>query len=61
MNKERLIQYDEGMAFSPQCVTCGRYVKPDKSIKIDAMGQPRGRNCTCKKCGRSKMLFRGYA
>lgn len=61
MSEEKHISYGSGATFIPKCVTCGRYVKADLSIKYnDIEGLSDKPNCTCSKCGRSKMLFQGF-
>lgn len=63
---ERYISYDgeeEGDAtFIPKCVKCSRYVKADDSIKVHAWdGLLKDvPNATCKRCGRTQMLFQGF-
>ena len=47
--------------FIPVCIQCSRFVKPDKSIKTNEItGLIDKPNATCKKCGRTKMLFEGF-
>jgi hypothetical protein len=49
--------------FIPVCETCGRFVKPDKTIKITESGYgtlTKEPNATCSKCGRVQMLFEGF-
>lgn len=58
-NVRRLV-YGEGAHFIPVCKTCARFVKADAEILFDAWEQPKGENATCKKCGRTEMLFEGY-
>ena len=55
-----LIAFGDGMTFVRRCETCNRFVKPCKRVKVDGQGQPRGNNATCRKCGRTRMLFIGY-
>lgn len=52
--------YGEGMTFVPVCKHCFRFVKADEEVITDAWDQPKGPNATCKKCGRTEMLFEGY-
>ncbi len=56
----RRITYAGGAVFIPKCEKCGKYVKPDKSIKIISTGLKDEPNATCSKCGRTKMLFEGF-
>lgn len=55
----RRVQYGTA-TFVPVCEKCGRFVKADEFISLDYQEQPRGKNATCKKCGRTKMLFKGH-
>ena len=57
----RRIQYGEGATFVPVCEKCGRFVKADKSIFINYEdGLKDCPNATCRKCGRTKMIFEGF-
>ena len=61
----RRIAYDcgEGVQaiFIPVCEKCGRFIKADKTIKVnESSGLKDEPNATCKKCGRIKMLFEGF-
>jgi hypothetical protein len=61
----RRIVYDGGddgkAVYIPVCINCGRFVKVDKYITINGLGQIKDRpNATCKKCGRVKMPFEGW-
>ncbi len=57
----RRITYGEGATFIPVCAKCGKFVKADESIKIsDIFGISLEPNATCKKCGRTTMLFEGF-
>lgn len=59
--KELRVQYEGGATFVRHCITCGRYVKPDRTIKEnDEAGLHPGPNATCKKCGRTRMIFEGF-
>jgi len=62
MNKdERYIQYEEGVTFIPKCEQCGQYVVADKNIFVnDQTGLSDKPNATCKKCGRTHMIFMGF-
>jgi hypothetical protein len=47
--------------FVPVCEKCGRFVKADKTIFVnEADGLSKEPNATCKKCGRTRMLFEGF-
>ncbi len=57
----RRIQYESGAVFIPVCEKCLRFVKSDKTIKVnDECGLHPGPNCDCSKCGRSRMIFEGF-
>ena len=57
----RRISYKSGAQFIPVCEKCGRYVKPNKSIKVnDSTGLKDEPNAKCSKCGNTKMLFEGF-
>ena len=57
----RRIQYESGATFVPVCEKCGRFVKHDKVIYLNGLGELRDEpTATCKKCGRIKMLFEGF-
>jgi DNA-directed RNA polymerase subunit RPC12/RpoP len=53
---------DGGTAsFVPVCAKCGRFVKADKSIFTNEItGLSDKPNATCKRCGRTHMLFEGF-
>ena len=57
----RRISYKGGAQFVPVCEKCGRFVTADEKIKMSEIGgladEP---NATCKKCGRTYMLFEGF-
>jgi DNA-directed RNA polymerase subunit M/transcription elongation factor TFIIS len=59
-NVRRIRYGDEGATFIPICEKCGKFVKPDKTIRDNGHGPLNEPNATCKKCGRTKMLFEGY-
>jgi len=60
-NTRRIVYGDEGATFIPVCAQCGRYVKADKTIKISEIsGVGLEPNATCKKCGRTQMVFEGF-
>lgn len=50
----------EGACFVPVCERCGRYVRPDPTIKCNEHGLHPGSNATCSKCGRTRMPFEGF-
>lgn len=56
----RRVCYDEGAVFVPVCKLCGRFVKADAVVFISGSGLRSGPNATCKKCGRTEMLFEGF-
>lgn len=59
----RRVVYDpdgECATFIPVCMQCGRYVKADDSIQMNANGLRKQPNATCSKCGRVEMLFEGF-
>jgi len=59
--KTRRQNYEGGAQFIPVCETCGRYVKADDTIKVNEItGLSPEPNATCKKCGRTKMIFEGF-
>ena len=63
MENERYISYDpdgENLVFVPKCIKCGQYVKADKIVWSSGAGLRSGPNATCKKCGRTEMLFQGF-
>lgn len=53
--------YDGGATFIPVCDKCGSFVKADKEILINGMGElSKEPNATCKKDGRTHMIFEGF-
>jgi RNA polymerase subunit RPABC4/transcription elongation factor Spt4 len=57
----RRITYGEGATFVPVCERCGRFVKPDQFILVNEVdGLKDQPNATCRKCGRTKMVFEGF-
>lgn len=47
--------------FIPVCENCHKFVKPDEKIKVNEIkGLSEEHNATCKKCGRTKMIFEGF-
>jgi hypothetical protein len=57
----RRIQYEGGATFVPVCEKCHRFVKPDKTILTNEIeGLKDKPKATCKRCGRTKMLFEGF-
>lgn len=57
---EAYIQYEGGATFVRRCEKCKRFVKPDDAIWINEYGLKDEPNATCKKCGRTKMIFLGF-
>ena len=56
----RRVCYDDA-TFVSVCEACGRFVKADKNVYLDGLGELIDKpNATCKKCGRTKMLFEGF-
>lgn len=53
---------DVGATFVPVCPHCGRFVKADKNIGVNSLGEcdETKSNATCSKCGRIAMPFEGY-
>jgi len=57
----RRVVYDGGATFVPVCAVCLRFVKADKTILVNEwLGLKDQPNATCRKCGRTKMLFEGF-
>lgn len=57
----RRIIYDSGATFIPVCETCKRYVKADETIRVsEGEGLADEPNATCRRCGRTKMIFEGF-
>lgn len=57
----RRVVYESGASFVPVCERCGRYVKADETIMVsEGRGLADQPNATCKRCGRTKMLFEGF-
>lgn len=55
------IQYEGGATFVPVCERCGRFVKPNKTIRASPKRSLKDEpNATCSKCGPTKMVFRGF-
>ena len=46
--------------FVPVCSKCGRFVKPNKTIRANCAGLKDEPNAKCSKCGDTKMLFEGF-
>ena len=53
-------QEGEEAVFIPVCEKCGKFVKADADIQVNDNGLKDEPNATCKKCGRTKMLFEGF-
>jgi hypothetical protein len=60
MNESPIITFGDGMTFERRCSKCNRFVKAAKRVTTGADGQPVGNNATCRRCGRTRMLFIGY-
>ena len=58
----RRVSYKGGATFVPVCMKCGRYVKADEVIHVNGCdgGLIKKPNATCKKCGRTEMVFEGF-
>lgn len=58
----RVTYGDTGAQFVPVCPQCGRFVKADWILSVDAEGRvkPDEPNATCSQCGRVAMPFEGY-
>jgi len=55
------ITYDGGATFIRVCNKCGRFVKADRTIKVnESVGLSKDANADCTKCGRTHMLFQGF-
>ena len=60
VDTKRII-YNGGATFIPVCDKCGRFVKPDETIKTNEItGLSKEPNTTCSKCGRGHMIFEGF-
>lgn len=59
-NMRRICYGEDNATFIPVCEKCGRFVKADKTVRFGSEGPPETPNATCKKCGRTSMLFEGY-
>ena len=54
-------ELEEGAHFIPVCEKCRRFVKRDTVVTFTYNGPPvDAPNASCKKCGRTKMIFEGY-
>ena len=49
-----------GATFVPVCVSCGRFIKADDSVRFQGDTIAEGPNATCSRCGRVEMLFEGF-
>lgn len=60
----RRVCYKGGAVFVPVCQNCNRFVKADDTVYFKGSdgeyGLADGPNATCKKCGRTEMLFEGF-
>ena len=64
-NLRRIIYPDEtgqigDAIFIPVCQICGRFVKANKTIKVNEAGIKKEPNAICKKCGDVNMPFEGF-
>ena len=60
-NFRRICYGDEGATFIPVCEICKRFVKADETVRFNGLGELADEpNATCKKHGRTKMIFEGY-
>jgi methionyl-tRNA synthetase len=58
---KRIVYGEQGATFVPVCEKCGRFVKPDKTVKVsEGRGLATEPNSTCKHCGRVNMPFEGF-
>jgi hypothetical protein len=47
--------------FIPVCIKCGRFVKPNETIRTnEIVGLAPETNAKCKKCGNTAMIFEGF-
>lgn len=54
-------QYEGGETFIPVCPVCSRFVKADKEVFVNGMGElSPSPNATCKAHGRVNMPFEGF-
>jgi len=52
---------DGDLLFLPVCPNCGRYVKADRAVTVNGLGEYVEKpNATCSKCGRIEMPFEGF-
>ena len=57
----RIVYGEDGATFVPVCAQCGRFVKADKEVYFNGLGElKRQPNATCARCGRVEMVFEGY-
>lgn len=53
--------YDGGATFIRRCVKCNLFVKADRRVFVnEETGLKKQPNATCRKCGRTEMLFVGF-
>jgi hypothetical protein len=57
--------YDGGregnMVFIPRCTKCGQFIKADKSVMVNGLGELKDQpNATCSNHGRVSMPFEGF-
>jgi hypothetical protein len=61
--RRELYKTDEwgDLLFIPVCPKCGRFVKADKAVTVNGLGEYVSKpNATCKKDGRVEMPFEGF-
>lgn len=61
VDSPRIRYGNECSTFIRVCERCGRFVKPDDFIEYTGSERLRNQpNATCRKCGRTKMIFEGF-
>lgn len=52
------------LLFVPVCVSCGRFVTADETVRLKMIEgdcvEPLTPNATCRRCGRTAMLWEGF-
>lgn len=60
IDESRRVMFGDAF-FIPRCEKCGRYVRADEAVWINALGYLKSDcNATCSKCGRTHMIFEGF-
>ena len=54
------LSYECGATFIRVCETCGRIVRANDTINVNASGLKDEPNAVCSTCGPTKMLFQGF-